>query len=278
MEVIAYMSLDGVPPEKIVVLPNLETFSLLVSDREAGYKVATHISCPSARYTSLTYKKGADVVTPDNIFPTVGSLIAIVYQYSRGPVEKAILEMSAIPSITCKLTFLSPGPNVIELCFRVSEEDADPEDLFALLPGDMLNQVFTQATRTIRNHPQLENLKCLHFLHSPFSYTDIPHLASEVGQLFESLGPLHELVISNCDLRPYFCSSFDFRPDSIVFPLIKEFTISHPISPFSPQCTTAILEFAKSQYALGIPLERVIVRRESMPAGMEEGLKPWVAV
>jgi hypothetical protein len=44
MRIIADISLDGVPQGKVVVLPNVETFNLAVSDGEPGYKTATHIS------------------------------------------------------------------------------------------------------------------------------------------------------------------------------------------------------------------------------------------
>ena len=39
------MSLDGIPEKRVVVLPDLETFSLALEDDDAaGYKLATHIS------------------------------------------------------------------------------------------------------------------------------------------------------------------------------------------------------------------------------------------
>lgn len=202
IRVIADISFDGVPRRKVVVLPDVENFNLIVSDGGPGYKMVAHISCPSAKRTSLTHKKEAEDVIPEEIFPASGSWDALVCKYSRSPVEKVAYEISAIPNIMCKLTFLSPGPNVIELCFRVVDED--DEEYFDLPSVEMRNEVFTQAARTARNHPRLANLKRLCTRQSPLSVgsTDIPYLASEVNQLFKSVGSLDELTISHCDLAP----------------------------------------------------------------------------
>ena len=47
MKIIGSIWLDNIPPDKVVVLPNIETFSLVVSESEAGFIAATYISCPS---------------------------------------------------------------------------------------------------------------------------------------------------------------------------------------------------------------------------------------
>ena len=65
----------------------------------------------------------------------------------------------------------------------------------------------------------------------------------------------------------------------IVFPPIKELTISHPpVVHGEEECTAAIVELAKSQHALGLPFERVTVRARKLPAGMAGILEPWVGV
>jgi hypothetical protein len=71
VKIIAGISFEDVPPGRVVVLPNVENFRLTFSEDASGYATATHISCPSARYTSITYAH--DViegdVTPEEIFP-----------------------------------------------------------------------------------------------------------------------------------------------------------------------------------------------------------------
>ena len=45
MRIIAGILLEDVPQGKTVVLPNVRTFSLVVSDGAPGYELAAHISC-----------------------------------------------------------------------------------------------------------------------------------------------------------------------------------------------------------------------------------------
>lgn len=77
------------------------------------------------------------------------------------------------------------------------------------------------------------------------------------------MGPLDELAISHCDLRPYFRSLLDFRQarvqGPVVFPPTKELTISHPMYLSPERYKSAPVKFAKSQHVLGIPLERVTI-------------------
>ena len=51
--VIADILFDDVPRERAIVLPNLESFSLVVSDGGPGYDLVTRISCPSGKDTKL---------------------------------------------------------------------------------------------------------------------------------------------------------------------------------------------------------------------------------
>ena len=87
LKIIGDISLDGVPQERVVVLPEVESLCLVMSDGEWGYKLATHMSCPSAKYMSLTHEKDTGDVTPEEIFPASVSWNAIVRQYTRSPVE-----------------------------------------------------------------------------------------------------------------------------------------------------------------------------------------------
>ena len=54
LRIIADISLEGVLQGRVVVLPNVKTFNLCMTNGGPGYKLAAHVSCPSARYTMLT--------------------------------------------------------------------------------------------------------------------------------------------------------------------------------------------------------------------------------
>jgi hypothetical protein len=92
---------------------------------------------------------------------------------------------------------------------------------------------------------------------------------TDVGRLFKSVGTLEELTIYGCDLRSYLTPL-------VVYPPIKELTISHPWRPSQEECMVAIVELAKSQHALGVPFKRVTVCMENLPTVMAKRLEPWV--
>ena len=281
LRITANISLEDIIQGRVVILPNVEIFELLVSDGGPGYKLATHISCPSTRCTTITQKD----VDPEQAFCTSDLWDAIVRRYTRSPAEEVTLEIRTFLVFTCKLTFRSPrDAAVIELNYGIDlyDENGDEFDRRTVVA---LEEVFTQATLVIRNHPQLAGVKRLNICHSfqPFINifpTTIPHIANETGRLFKALSSLDELTIYHCDIRPYFHSFLDIPQDDItepvVFPPIKRLTISHPVDSSDGQCIRAIVGLAKSQHTLGIPFERVIIFRENMPMGMEEGLRPWV--
>jgi hypothetical protein len=281
---IADISLEGIPQGRVVVLPNVETFNLTVSDGEPGYKTAAHISCPSARYTSLTQEKGVQSAIPEEMFPCSSSWNAIICQYTRNPVEEVTLEVKTASTIICKLTFRSTCAAVVELCFKIATKDVDEDESENDLSEDIHSEAFTQATRVIRNHPQLANIKRLHICHS-FCYIGShsgPDTVDEVGRFFKSVGSLDSLTIYHCDLRPYLNSFLSPRECSLdrigepVFPPIRELIISCPIYPDERECT-AIVELAKSHHALGTPFEHVVIRGGKVFEGAEERMRPWVS-
>jgi hypothetical protein len=276
IKVHAEVSFAGVPQGRIVILPNVENLNLTVSDAGPGYKIATHLSCPAAAFTSLTHRKGADNVVPHVIFPASALWSAIVHQHTRSPVEEITLEIKVTLFVTCKLTFRSADATLIELCFEVYDR---PVPGFYIPSEDMQKELITQSTRTIRDHPQLAGVKRLRICHSLRS-VQTSYIADEVGQLLRSMGPLDELVIYDCDIRPYFdpfpILPEDFVKEPVVFPPIKELTISHPEYLSDEQCKAVILGLARSQHELGTPFGHVVIRKGSIPLGMEEELKQWV--
>jgi len=289
MKIIARILLDGVAQRRVVILPKVHTFSLVMDGGEPGYDLAAHISCPSASHTSLIHEKTLDdILTSQDIrdaFPTIASWNTIVRQYTRNPAEVVTLEIKLPHNsiIACTLTFQSSDMTVIRLGLEVSGDDKnEPQMPF----GEMALEVFSQASRAVRNHPLLPEIKRLHITCGVFISEPIQlrSMANEVGRLFESVGPLDELTLRSFDLRSYLPPFFDLPEfkdvdQSVVFPPIKELTISHPLMVDNEEeCMAAIVELAKSQHALGVPFERVTVRVWELPAGMAEMLEPWVGV
>ena len=70
--------LEGVPQEIFVVFPNVESLYLVVSDGEAGYGLATHLSCASTKHMSLTHEGSTGLVTPQETFSASAPWSAIV--------------------------------------------------------------------------------------------------------------------------------------------------------------------------------------------------------
>jgi len=281
MRIVARMSLECVPEERLVVLPNLETLHLVASDWELCYEIPTRISCPSAKHTSLMHEKVVD--EDDTImletFPDPVSWKAIVRQYTKSPVEEVTLEIKGAPDpiITCSLTFQSPDAVAIRLGYKLTANDED-EDLAGLPSATMYPELFSRASETIQALPLLVDVKRLHIYNSPrvLDSDDIAHIADEVRQLFQSVGPLEELTMCCCDLRSYLIPPKKSRGigKPVVFPPVRELTISHPSYPPREECMAAIVRLAKSQHARGVPFERVTLRMEGPPAKMVERLSP----
>ena len=271
------ISLDGVPRKKLVVLPNVESLCLVVSGGEPGYDLATHISCPVVKRTSLTYGGNANDPALHNTFPPA-SWNAIVRQYTRSPIEEVTLVIDTTERniLIFHLVFQSPDETIIRLCFEASRNDHTWNKNTTDLPHEIYYKLFSQASRAIRGLPQLANVKRLHIRHVPpvSGCIRVTPIANEVGRIFKFLpGPLEILTLHHCEMQPYFTPS-------VVFPPIEELTILHPFYalPGSPSDTfeAAMVGLAESQYALGVPFGHVTVRMDNPPAGMAEGLRPWV--
>ena len=286
MAILSDVSFQGVPQEKIVLLPNVQNFDLIISDGGSGYEVPAHISCPSAKITSLMLKKDIEDTIPGEVFPTGASWNAIVCQYTRNPVEDVTVEIkTTLTTTSSKLTFWSAGGTAVELCFKATYNEPCGYWVEVYPPSQVMNnEILSQTIRTIETHPEVANIKRLHvcffpqFLDNADEIWRLLGIASEVERLFRSVGPLDELTIYDCDLRPYLRSFLTLEDDirgSVTFPPTKELTISHPRNVSNEECV-AIVELAKSQHGVGTPFERVVFRGERMFPGMVEGLRPWV--
>ena len=280
--------LDDVPQERIVVLPNLESLCLIFGDGGPGYGLAAHISCPSAKHTSLTHEGGAGLMTPQKIFPDSAPWSAIVRQHTRSPIEEVTLEMRAPLNsvIACSLTFRSPDATVIRLHFEiVAIDEGEGANWSEIYFEAIYHKVFYQASRTIQDLPLLDDVKRLCIRHSgPIPrFIEIVLITDQVWRLFESVGPLEELIFYHCDMRPYLAPFLDYPEFRHVdkpaaFPQIKELTILHPLCPPREDFEAAIVELAESQHALGVPLERVTVRMDHLSAEMAGKLRLWVGI
>ena len=277
MDINPYLSTITIPWDRDIILPNLEEFTLIMTDYPLdGYELAARISCPVASHTSFTYRHARDA-TPTDIFPDPIKWNAIVHQYTKNPVEEIVLEMRTLPVTSCQIIFRSTDKTVIDLCFEVT---ANPEEATPLT-AVAYHRVFAEATRVIQDHPQLVDVKRLSICHDFLCNYDarIHHIADEVGPLFGSVDALGALTIYCCDLRPYLHSFTNIpvtyiRP--VVFPPTEELAIVHPFGLSDDQLKTAVVGLAKSQHELGVPFERVKIQRERIPEGMEEELKLWV--
>ena len=143
IEISTEIMLENVPQEMVVVLPHVETFSLhvLVTHRAVPriYDIAAYVSCPCAKYTSLTQGMYDDEMSADlEVFPTPDSWNAIVHQYTESPIEKVTLEIKSSTNvhIDCFLTFWSSGASVIILGFKIYETYSE-EDELNKLPEEM---------------------------------------------------------------------------------------------------------------------------------------------
>ena len=287
LKIIADLVFMGIPPERVIVLPNVETFSLAMSDSEPAFKIATHISCPSVKETSLIHEKVADDTIPREIFPSPASWSTIVRQYTRSPVEGIALKIEVgqlpAPMLTSSLVFQSHDGSVLQIIFRVASTDDDEE--LQMPFNELHNGVFLQAHRTVRDHPLLAKVKRLHIHHRlTFGPGEFPTVVNEVGRLFKLLGALDELIMYGCDPRLYIIPFFNHSNDNELegqraFPAVKEFRISHPISSYdNEKCVMVVADLAKSQRALGIPFERITVCMERLPKTAAEMLRPWAGV
>jgi len=213
------------------------------------------MSCPHIKYTSPVHGSCVDDGPPQEMYPRTDSWNAIVRQYSSTPVGGVGLEIKNDQDsiITCSIGFLSNCGTFIELCFRVIAAGDEEEDRIGFqYLAEIYCEVFSQASRIIRDHPLLGNNMCLHISHIslPIGLTGVMRIAKEIGRLFSSVGPLGELNINRCDIRPYFASFLDLQEfyDSehlVAFPPIQELTISHPLCISCKDFATAVVGLAK---------------------------------
>ena len=134
--------------------------------------------------------------------------------------------------------------------------------------GAILDEKFSgtlsQAFQTIRDHPLLANVRHLRIRGGNLAGGNLELVTNAVGRLFGSMGPLENLTLGGCDLRPYLDAFLDtpLFPEAIQptsFPPIKELAIINPVQSFHDDkvYAAAIVKLARSQCSRGVPFERV---------------------
>lgn len=144
------ISLAGVLPGRIVVLPNVESF--FVIEEKAGSKIATHTSCSIAK---LIHKhRLIDTALQEAFFTSATWNTAS--QHMMDQIDEAALESIISQNLSCSLSFLSSGSTTLELGYTIFDSDDDEIRLKPTL-GKEYVAVFSQACKAIRNHPLLAN-------------------------------------------------------------------------------------------------------------------------
>jgi len=272
--------LRDVPPESVIFLPNVEILS--VTERNPGYGIVPHISCPSARHMALVREQDVDDRMPEEIFPawnTIGP------QHMANTIDEVALGITTTGDefISFSLSFLFPGSTTLELGYGIIAEFEVCEELM-FSHRWKYDEVFDHALEVIQTHPLLNSIKRLriwdkhHFIDS----RNLTSMANGAAGLLRFMSPLEELVLDIGDLQ-LFLSPFSDLPESQVsmeqstFPSIKGLIIAEQLKdPFDEECVAAIVGFVRSQYMRGVPFERVVFHTRSPPAGMAERLEPWV--
>lgn len=275
----AESSLAGVPPGRVVVLPNVERLSVI--EEEPGYDIAAHLSCPSAKHAWLIQERVFGDPIPPEAFPVSATWNAIPPQYMADQIDEVQLWIEISPRVSCHISFISSDSTVLELGHSAAA--AGDEEEPGVTPGQEYVEVLSQASRSIRTHPLLANVKRLTIddLSPGLTPNELTGVANEVGQLFKSMGRLEKLTLSALDLQPYLAPfidlpEFDDVKQSYAYPRIDSLTIGPERKDFQMSSKAAIVEFAKSQHALGVPFDRVEFRTEETPTDMVELLQPWV--
>jgi len=196
VDITAAVSSEGIAQTGVVVLPGVQTFSLVMDDSGGpAYELAAHISCPSAHHTSLIHKRTLNEIYTNHderyAFPTATSWDVIVRQYTTSPVEVILLEIKPPRDslFSCSLTFRSSDGAIIRLGLEVNrdyEDDYDDEDddEFSMTLDEMVRRVFLQASRTVQDYP-LPNAKHLHILHR-LHLQDYPNNTGAIVELAKS--------------------------------------------------------------------------------------------
>jgi len=267
---------EDVPPGRVIVLPYVKTFYLDIASYGPGCEIATHISCPFAKHVGFAHCYAGGNI-PLVIYPLSTPWNTTAHQYTKGTVERVEFEMTMDEdfNIDCSITFRSSDGATLKLCYAhrtFNMEYEIKEILEERLPG-----IFSQAFQTIQDHPLLANVKHLSIRGGNVVTHNLEPITSAIGRLLGSMGPLENLTLDNCDLRPYLDAFLDtpLFPEAIQpasFPPIKELAIIDPVQSFyyDEVYSAAIVKLARSQHAKGVLFERVDHHAIVLPLVVDE--------
>ena len=271
------ISYNGVFRDRVLVLPCVKDFCLDTATERSSWGLATHLSCPSverAEFWLRTTIYGYDV--PEDIYPPPPQWNAIVRQYPMAMVDEVELRLAMDEELTCTINFWSSKGATLDLHY--THFIGGGPDRATILDEKIGSDVFSQASKTIRDYPQLEDIRRLSIVGGGLLAGHLELTANDVGKLLGSVGPLEGLDLEGCDLRPYLDPFLEtpLFPDAIQpisFPPIKEFTIFDPIQSLcdNEAYAAAVVGLAKSQHARGVPFERVFLP-PIVPSWVVEGL------
>ena len=185
MKIKAGILRGDVPPERVIVFPNVEIFS--IAEGKPGYGIAPHISCPSARRMTLICEHDVDDLMPEELFPSWNTIDP---QYMTNTINEVALGITTTGDelVSFSLSFLSPGSTTLELGYGIISEDQDCDEP-AFPSGWKYTEVFERALEAIRTH-LLDNIKRLriwdsHHLVNP---RELVSMAKEAAGLLEFAG------------------------------------------------------------------------------------------
>jgi hypothetical protein len=210
MEIDAGLFREDVPLGRVIILPSVGAFSLYITSYGPGCEVATYIPCPFPKDVEFAQRlqwAGDDV--PKVIYPPPATWNAIFHQYTKGTVEQVVPEMTMDKGIhvDCSITFRSSDRATLKL--RYIHYTAEVEYEMEAILAEKLPCILSQAFQTIRDHPLLANVKHLYIRGENPIAENLELVANAVGRLLGSMGPLEDLTLEDCNLRPYLNAFLD---------------------------------------------------------------------
>ena len=253
------VSYRDVPRDKVLVLPRVKDFLLNFTGYGSSWELATYLSCPSADHVGFGCNllwANHDHNFPEDIYPPWN---AIVRHYTKEIVDQVELQLQVDGELAGSIAFRSPGEACLALRYSHPIRESGARERIG-------SDIFSRASRTIRDHPRLKNVRHLFIRGGNLLSGNLELAANDVGKLLGSMGPLEDLDIRDCDLRPYLDPFLEtpLFPNAIQptsFPPIRALTIDNPVQSLSDDegYATAVVKLAKSQHARGMPFELVIL-------------------
>lgn len=216
---------EDVPPKRVVVLPHIESFLFCVTHRHPGCEISTHISCPSAKRTVFHHlPQFTSHGTPKNIYPPSLPLTTIVRQYTNRTIDQAILDLETPDGhLSCSLTFRSSNGATLELRYthHTAEDSGDMDRILS----EILPPIFSQACRTIRDHPLFVDVRHLSINGGGLITGNLGLATNDIGRLLGCMGSLERLTLHDCDLRPFLDAFLETPQFPEAFPHIKKLAV-----------------------------------------------------